>query len=650
MKQIIQQLKLNSKKERRFLCFSYILNVAFIAIMITFASGFMKTDGLSESDASQAGLISSVMIIMTVVIVAFFQWLIAMQVRGLAESRQDFNIHIRLLGAPRKRLLHIYFAEMLRMQILCVPIGCGIALVLCRIWTCIQADGMWIEPSKLILAVVIHLACVCLSDVLVMLAVTKGDVIEILRKKQKIKRKRVAVTFIHLGIAVGLMAMIAGLSEVIRNQDLSQSNISMGIQALQLIWFLIAFFLYKPVIFLLDKVASMVAKVFKGYHFLYALKLCEGFSKRTKMMRLLLMYSFAIVQGLYGTFLSARTALSDLPQQNIKYEVEYHLENPVPETAIETMSQSDEVTDVIDTEYHTLSFKTGWKDGSAIHLTGVTEAYFGTFDTLKMDAFAGETVTNGFADEDDFIANYLPMLPYDSFDGIIVSDTLADEWNLGEEVTIHVNGVPIAFTIYGTCINSNPAMNVGYVSQAYMEKHLGLENQINTIFAMEENVAWNNHAELESMMTKQEIVNTCYQEAVKMTGMVELVVWIILACSLMAVCTCIVMEKRESVKLISYLCGIGMSKKQIIRMFIYKVIWNYSVITIPATVLAFTMAKSLAYISISPLYYEGKFIWLNVGLFLLVLGLQIGMMFFAQMFSARKAYEQEHVVKQLRER
>lgn len=649
MKRIIQQLKLSSKKERRFLCFSYILNVAFIAIMSTFVSSFMRTDGLSVSDASQSGLISSVMIIMTVVIVAFFQWMIAMQVKGLAESRQDFNVHIRLLGTPRKRILRIYFMEMLRMQILCVPIGCGTALMVYRIWTSMQTIGMWMEPSKLILAVVLHLACSCLPNMLVMLAVTKGDVVEILRKKQKVKRKRGAVTFVHLGIAIGLMAMILGLSEVIRNQELSQSNIMMGIQALQLIWFLITFFLYKPVIFLLDKTASLAVKVFKRYHFLFALKLCEGYSKRTKMMRLLLLYSFAIVLGLYGTFLSARTALSDLPQQNIRYELEYHLENPVTDTVIETPRQSGEVDGVNENEYHTLSFTTKWKDGSSIHLTGVTEAYFGSFDTLKMDAFTGVDASNRFINEGQFLENYLSMLSYDSFAGIVVSDSLADEWDIGEEVVIEVNGVPVNFIIYGTCINSNPSINIGYVSQAYLEKQLGLENQINTIFAMKQNPMWNNHPELESVITKQEIVDTCYQEAVKMTGMVELVVWIVLACSIMAVCTCIVMERRDNERLISYLRGIGMNKKQIVRVFIYKVLWTYCVIIIPAIALAFTMAKSLAFISISPLYYSEKFVWIDAGVFLLVLGLQVGMMMVMQMISVRKAFDQDFVVKQLRE-
>ena len=63
-------------------------------------------------------------ILVAVMIIVFFLWLIAMEFKGLYDSRAVFNRNVKLMGCPGRKLMMLYILEMLYMQIPCVAGGC----------------------------------------------------------------------------------------------------------------------------------------------------------------------------------------------------------------------------------------------------------------------------------------------------------------------------------------------------------------------------------------------------------------------------------------------------------------------------------------------------------------------------------------------
>ena len=113
MKKLGMLLGRSSRKERRFLFLSYILNVFFISTVLMLVCELWSSSvNLSGPDAAQSEMIATAVILVAVIVIAFFLWLISMELKGLYESRMQFNTNVRLMGLSNGNLMKLYLQGM----------------------------------------------------------------------------------------------------------------------------------------------------------------------------------------------------------------------------------------------------------------------------------------------------------------------------------------------------------------------------------------------------------------------------------------------------------------------------------------------------------------------------------------------------------
>ena len=84
MGKMVMLLRASSKKEKRFLYISYLLDVFLISIVLMIVKLLEETSfDLSASDAGQSAMMATGIILVAVMIIVFFLWLIAMEFKGV---------------------------------------------------------------------------------------------------------------------------------------------------------------------------------------------------------------------------------------------------------------------------------------------------------------------------------------------------------------------------------------------------------------------------------------------------------------------------------------------------------------------------------------------------------------------------------------
>ena len=187
-------------------------------------------------------------------------------------------------------------------------------------------------------------------------------------------------------------------------------------------------------------------------------------------------------------------------------------------------------------EFQTLRYRAHSEDGSGIWVTGIDGGYLRLYETLL--EVPGMDETEGYTQEDvrnpaDLAEDaYLTERLEDAdFDGIILQE---DRFGAkkGDLLTLNFNGTDVTFTVYTGILSNDWGRADAYVSRAYLEKQLGMEGCYNITFYL--NRAENVDTEGAVIsQTKEELCLESYTQAVKSTENIELVVWMILICSVM---------------------------------------------------------------------------------------------------------------------
>lgn len=110
----------------------------------------------------------------------------------------------------------------------------------------------------------------------------------------------------------------------------------------------------------------------------------------------------------------------------------------------------------------------------------------------------------------------------------------------------------------------------------------GAENLYNTVYYMEAPAAIDtDHVFLSQ--TNEEIWEENWQHIVQGTETMELTFWVILICSMFAICTCLVMSGEDNRRNLAYLRGIGAGKGMLLKMYLFQAIWNVACAILPVT-------------------------------------------------------------------
>jgi hypothetical protein len=338
---ILRLLACSGKKEKVYLRISYIINITFIGVMLMFGFGMSNTTNLTLHDAEQAEIILSSMIIVSIIVIIFFQWLTGMQFVSLFESRKVFNQNIRLLGLSSGKLTLLYFLEMLKMQLIAIPAGFCCAEIIYVCYAGVSGAAEHVIPVLVLFeAAGIHLAILCVMTFMVGTKCAGTNIVELLRGKKIFQRRR------------------------------------KGLKSIRLLEFL----------------AGKISAKYRRYKFWIMLKISNAQRKNIRIIRFLVLGSVVLICGLYGLYTTVRTLAYQRTNEQIQYAGYVWLDEPV-----ESISILD--------SYQTLSFKAWLSEDSRIRITGIDQNYVGTYENIELAyALNHETVSDWLEhlNEDDF--------------------------------------------------------------------------------------------------------------------------------------------------------------------------------------------------------------------------------------------------------
>lgn len=610
MRKLVRMLCRSSRKEKRLLYISYILNVFLIStiIMIVYALRSGIAD-LAESDAAQADMMASAMILVAVIIIIFFLWLIAMELKDLYDSRAQFNTNVKLMGLSNGKLTSLYLMEMLYMQPVSMVCGCVLGEIVYHFYAVEAGERMlWIQPGILIAAMALHLGMLLATVLLIGLRRGARSVVSELRGVRKRRKKKLPGVIVQAGIAVGVILAVYFSCKGFRAL-LDPTDALMGCQAMKLLYYVALIFAFDPVMLLAFRIAEWIGKITKAYHFRLALKLQESFWGRFKVMCFLFIFSGSLFCGLYSLYSSARLAGGSLAEKNIHYQ---------SCTVYSEPSERGNEGTQNGTEYRTLKYQALYGEDSHFWVTGVDETYLNSCETLLAVTYPNDHET-AQADRpwevpDTYVKTAEPvdlaedeklaeLLEDENFDGIILDDNDIFGFTENNKITLNFNGIDVTFTVYAGSLANDWGRSDAYVSRAYLEKQLGLEGYYNTVFYLEE--PENADGEGASLtQTKEEICRESYTQAVKSTENIELVVWMILICSMMAVGTCLVMSCGDNRWMLACLQGMGTRREILTKIFLIQAVWNVLWVILPVVGMTNVLTRALGYLTLNPAYYS----------------------------------------------
>lgn len=584
MRKMIILLSRSSRREKRFLYLSYTMDVFLISMVFMIVDLLRLTSlDLSESDVGQSMFMAMGVILVALILVIFFLWIIAMEFKGLYDSREIFNRNVKIMGYPGRKLIVLYLIEMLLMQIPSIAGGCILGAVVYHIYAVKSAEViLFMKPGIMCAAVVIHLLILLLTVAVVGGKCVGQSVVTEIRKQRKERKSGI---ILQLVIAVVMIIVIQMICNRLQTQ-MAVTDALRYSQAVKLAYLAVIAVGIAPVMKLIFVFVDVVCKKMGAFHFVISLKLLKCFWRRFMVMIFLIIFSGAFFCALYTLFGITRESADALSRESIHYAGYYIYDRCFPRT---------EEKDERDT-FYTLRYRSTEEGGGHIWLTGITGDYLEQYETFQ----TAEVTENGKSGELTDEAGLSELLESEDFDGIILDDLY--QGMEGETIVLNVNGTEIPFTIYTTVLSHDCDRIDAYVSRAYLEKQLGAEGLYNTVYYMKNSEEIStDHVVL--AQTNEDIWEENYQHVVQGTETMELVFWMILICSMFAVCTCLAMSGRDNQRTFAHLQGLGAEKRVLVKIYLFQSIWILICTVLPVVFLAYLLAKGIAYLLMNPGYY-----------------------------------------------
>ena len=574
MRKISQLLFGSNKKEKRVLYIIFALNVAFISIMLMLAFGLNDSTNVSLSDKAQIEVIFSSMIIIAIITISFFLWLIVFQFKGLYHARYLFNRNVRLLGLRVDKLHRLYLKEMLSMQCVCIPIGVVLSETVYHIYAELTLQiPTWITPVYVASASLIHMLCIVITVTFASARCSRSTVITGQRTENIRKSFSIVKIFIQIALAGAILVIILYLQEHLNNQTF--------IYAVRLLYFLVFLVLYNPIMLCVYQIVNWVCEKIGSYHMKICLKMCRMHWKKYKAIFFLMVYSCALFCGLFSMFENVRFIAEESVRNNIfykKYEVYNGYVKNIEDNSI----------------YETQRYRVKMPDGTGFYLTGIDDNYIQNFEDLRIVNVLGDTKID-------------QLLKQEDFRGIILPSEYISENDIGKEIVVVINDIPVKFQVYASFLTNDFERFDAYVSRSYLEKSLHKENYFNTVFYLADSYEEKRSGEMLISQTKDEMLKNSCQQAVNGTEDVELVVSLILTCAILSVVSCYVMSYQDTRRENAYMRYMGASRGVILKIFCLQAIWAGVISVIPAGVLTYVFSSSACSMILDPLYFSEGF-------------------------------------------
>jgi hypothetical protein len=569
MKYLFAFMRRSGKKEQLFVIASYIVNIMIIAFFMMILTSFqnLTNDSLSPNDYNQAIIMLSSMLGVSLITIIFFQWLVGIIFKNLYDSRERFNLNLRLMGLGNKKLFFLYLKEYVLLQAVSVPIG-SLSAAICynAISSVFHFEVKYINLKSIYLSLLIHLGIVLFFLIFILGKASKTNLVQQMRgiHKDSPEYRWSVTSSVKSGLAILIMATIIYANA---NLDLYKDKAAL----LNLFLILVYFLTYDFTFWIFRLLFDWIYRLFHFNLLGIANKLYAGNYRKVKSVNYMMVVSLLLFLGLTSLFKTVRNS-AYVVANNLRFaSVEYS-------DTIQPVADHENVND-----FFSLRLISGELQSSTLRVFGIDSNYTKRFETILLNpemSLLRQEELNQMIDDPDW-------------NGIIFPDGYISPENLGTEYIADIDGHRITFVVKSGYYINNYAETRCLVSKGFLEKKLGLRGFCNTVVSLaESDRVVLDHA---TKFTRSELVGKSYEKAVSGTELIELAEYVTISAAVIFLLNLIFVGAYKNKSDITKLRIIGLPAKKALSVYLIY----YLMIIVEAFLGGIPLAALLSYHGIS---------------------------------------------------
>lgn len=544
MQKLEKLLAQSSKKEKRNIIISYLSNylVMVLLTMIAFGLCDVTNETLNPTDRDQMIAVFSSVIFIAIICIIFLSWIVSIQVKELINSRELFNLNIRMLGTGKKELLTLYFIECLKIQCLILPIGGVMAEILYFIFSKLFEIQEWYIPfSMIVIATFLYLAVVIVVLGVHLHILIPNQIVDHLRKPQKMIYRK--INLIKSG-----MCLLAGICFIIL--PIYMSHFLLNEKALwgsRILYLFALLFLFGIILKLVNKIILKLTKNSKRFYLFFSGQLQNSYTKNMVAACGMITFSLTLFWGTQMAFASIEAVAERVVYDNIHYDVRYDAEAYRDKPEMEPQDL-----------YYTLRFHAKTEDDTNLYITGVDEQFCSEYETIKL---------NEQLSEESALQN---IAGNETCNGIILPEFYLKRTDIGKNINVKMGDREVTFKVIGGYYaNTFDQLNC-FVNKDYLEETMGFKGKYNTVFTLNSPLKGDGSKENFVGKSKMEIAAESRDKAINGAGVVYLVAGIILACAFIALLNYFAIIAQSNQEDIARMRVMGATQKDVILIYILQ--------------------------------------------------------------------------------
>ncbi len=524
----------SSKNEKKYLLVAFVINIIVINIFLFIGTqSSLINDSISDDSYSQIIAILTSMLLLSTIVIVFFQWIIKNLFLSLYLSRKRDNINLRLIGINYMQLFKLYFKEYLIVNCITIPIGLIISIISCYILSIfLKIPNISFKLWVFILGTLIHFIIITISLVNLFKKLSKTDLVTQLRERTDVSFN---VKFTKTDLILSIISIFLFILPTIIENITSEVKV---IYLAKLFYILASILSINTIFKIVFKLLIYISKKFNFAKILIASNICLGDLKKNLNSCIIIVISVVFFLGLQYLFTTVRQNSFFVADNNVKYSARLYKENGFFTEEELSNLQIDK-----DRAFFTIAFKVPTYG----RIIGVDEKFFNEYENIVIDNDKGVSFEK-FDNKD--------------YNKIIMPSIIMNNSNLNKDLSLNILNDNYNFNVLsGYAFNIFDTYN-SFVSKAYLENILNLNDKYNMIF-LKESINISNLPKNIVYETKNDLLNTTRDEVVKSTEIIEIFSLIILLCGTISFINNSAMNSRNSKETISKMRAMGILNNDI---------------------------------------------------------------------------------------
>lgn len=627
MQILLNSLKKSERGQRLALIVVYSINVIALSIFMMFATGVSNVynDRFDTSDASQILVILCSVVGIAIICTSILQWLTTILSRSIFDSRENFNVNIRLIGGSQDTLHSIYIKEILNMQFIAIPVGIILAEIAWRLIAEIYTDfGLWIGFYQIVASICIHLLTVFIASYFKIKKLCSFNIVNQLTGTcdniSKPKINKFQIICFTLGLIIIIINHIC--------------LININIILTSLCDFISIILMFNSLILGVNYIILYLGKALSLFSIMISQINILGQYKKLRKIMITIFLGVFVSTCLQMTLNTVKEDMYLYSLSNIKYSDSFEYSNFVDESIIQN------IIDKYDVRYSTGVYCMG-----NIHHNSEEFFCIQGIDSQHCPGLEDFKFKNCTSNIEDRFND-------DKFDGIILPQSYISENDIGKICNICIDdqyNQECKFVISGGyCYNNAGKWYTALVSKSYLQHCLNQDGKINIVYvsklpkALEKELNNIEGVKVKNHITRMGIAMESKEKAIQSSIVVSIPAFIIFICAIIMASSNFIINKKQNIKDICKFRGFGVNLKRITFIYIFQIFNIILQSFILGVLAAFTMCNVLTYIMIGPEYMLSKMLCPYKFIFILFASIMLItiLIFF---FSIRKGLSRDFV-------